>query len=80
MLQKYSDVIESIHISDQFTGNVVPPEQAEASMKPAETKKMVTVSFYISEKVPMEDYCVCLQLVFYLVGMPISTVVENNYH
>lgn len=69
MLQKYGDVIESIHISDQFTGSVVPPEQTEASMKPPETKKMVTVSFFISEKTPMEDYCVCLQLVIYLIGM-----------
>ena len=68
MLQKYSDVIESIHISDQFTGNVVPPEQAEASMKPPETKKMVTVSFSISEKTAMEDQKICLQLVIYLIG------------
>jgi len=67
MLQKYSDVIEYIHISDQYSGNVVPAEQTEASMKPPETKKMVTVSFFISEKTPMEDYCVCLQLVLYLV-------------
>lgn len=67
MLHKYSDIIESIHISDQFTGPQ-PAEQAEASMKPAETKKMITVSFFINEKTGnMEDFKPLVQLVIYLV-------------
>lgn len=70
MLHKYQNVIESIHISDQFTGNVVPPEQTEASMKPPETKKMIIVSFFISEKTAMEDFRPLLQLVIYLIGIP----------
>lgn len=67
MLHKYSDIIESIHISDQFTGPQ-PAEQAEASMKPAETKKMITVSFFINEKTGnMEDFKPLVQLVIYLI-------------
>lgn len=77
MLTKYSNIIESIHISDQFSGNSPPPEQTEASMKAPETKKMVTVSFFISEKTVMEDQKICLQLVIYLIGKLTLRFVEN---
>lgn len=69
MLNKYSDIIESIHISDQFSGPQ-PAEQAEGTaMKLPETKKMVVVSFNMPEKnYEMEDFKPMLQLVIYLVG------------
>lgn len=69
MLNKYSDIIESIHISDQFSGPQ-PAEQAEGTaMKLPETKKMVVVSFNMPEKnYEMEDFKPMLQLVMYLVG------------
>lgn len=41
MLDKYNDVIEYIHISDQFTG---PQQEGEQQTKP-ETKRMLIVSF-----------------------------------
>lgn len=63
MLHKFA--IDSIHISDQYTGS--QPDQ-ESQPKQPETKKMLIVSFTISEKTEMEELRPLLQLVIYLVG------------
>ncbi|CRK99942.1 CLUMA_CG013241, isoform A [Clunio marinus] len=65
MLHKYNNVIESIHISDQYVG--VQVEQEGPVMKQPETKKMLIVSFFISEKTDMEEFRPLLQLVIYLI-------------
>lgn len=66
MLEKYSDVIEYIHISDQFTG---PQQEAEQQTKP-ETKRMLIVSFTLkgATDADMDEVRPLVQLVIYLIG------------
>lgn len=64
ILDKYSDIIEYIHISDQYTG-VQPGEGEQQTTKP-ETKKMLIVAFNL--KADMEEMRPLLQLVIYLIG------------
>lgn len=63
MLNKYPN-IESIHISDVFTG---PQDTEQQQLKQPETKKMLIVSFFIPEKSDMEEMHQLLQLVIYLI-------------
>lgn len=66
MLHKYNNVIDSIHISDQYVGS--QPDQEGQPMKQPETKKMLVVSFFMNEKTDMEELRPLLQLVIYLIG------------
>jgi hypothetical protein len=68
MLNKYSSVIDSIHISDQFSGSALEQQDGSQPMKQPETKKMLIVSFFINDKTDMEELRPLLQLVIYLVG------------
>lgn len=64
MLNKYSSLIDFIHISDQFSG----PQDAEATeVKQPDTKRMLIVSYFIPEKADLEDMKPLLQLVLHLV-------------
>lgn len=68
MLNKYSSVIDSIHISDQFSGTQLEQQDGSQPMKQPETKKMLIVSFFINDKTDMEEMRPLLQLVIYLIG------------
>ena len=68
MLNKYSSIIDSIHISDQFTGTQLEQQDGSQPMKQTETKKMLIVSFFINDKTDMEELRPLLQLVIYLIG------------
>lgn len=65
ILHKYTN-LDSIHISDQYTGS--QPDQEGQTLKQPDTKKMLVVSYSISDKTEMEDLRPLLQLVIYLVG------------
>lgn len=65
MLHKYSDIIESIHISDQYTPAI--PNEGEQQVTKPETKKMLVVSFALKTD-SEEEMKPLLQLVIYLIG------------
>lgn len=64
MLNKYSSLIDFIHISDQFSG---PQDTETTEVKQPETKRMLIVSYFIPEKTDLEDLKPLLQLVLHLV-------------
>lgn len=66
MLCKYNQIIDSIHISDQYSGPVL---QEDASQQVAKTdaKKMIIVTYFFSEKTAMDDLRQLMQLVIYLI-------------
>lgn len=77
MLHKYNNVIESIHISDQYSGAGTEQEGQPITKQP-ETKKMLIVSFFISEKTEMEEMRPLLQLVIYLIGKSTLLLVPSS--
>lgn len=66
ILHKFENVIEYIHISDQFSGAQV--EEGSQPTKLPETKKMLIVSFFINSDKTDQDLRPILQLVMYLIG------------
>ncbi|KAG5675673.1 hypothetical protein PVAND_005559 [Polypedilum vanderplanki] len=66
ILSKYSQNIESIHISDQYSGLNNMQEQDQTLAKP-ETKKMLILTYNFSEKTDLNDLKTIMQLVIYLV-------------
>jgi hypothetical protein len=66
MLSKYSTMIESIHISDQYSGIAVQDQDAQQAAKP-ETKKVLILTYNFSEKTDMNDLKQLMQLVIYLI-------------
>jgi len=66
ILNKYNQIIESIHISDQFSG-IQDQEGQQATAAKPETKRMIIVTYSIPEKTEMEDMRPLLQLVIYLI-------------
>lgn len=75
MLQKYSDIIESIHISDQYTPAI--PNEGEPQVNKPETKKMLVVSFALKTD-SEEEMKPLLQLVIYLIGECASVTLTFN--
>lgn len=65
ILSKYSQSIESIHISDQYSGLTVQDQDPQQA-KP-ETKKVLILTYCFSEKTDMEELKPLMQLVIYLV-------------
>lgn len=66
VLNKYSQLIESIHISDQFSGPVLQDQDSQQMAKP-DTKRMLIVTYNFSDKTDMEDLTQLMQLVTYLI-------------
>lgn len=66
VLNKYSQLIDSIHISDQFSGPVLQDQDTQQTAKP-ETKKMLIVTYVFTDKTDMEDLRQLMQLVIYLI-------------
>ncbi len=64
VLNKSNQLIDSIHISDQYSGPVLQEEQQAVK---SETKKMLIVTYFFSEKTDMEDLRQLMQLVIYLI-------------
>lgn len=75
ILHKFENVIDYIHISDQFCGAQI--EEGSQPMKQPETKKMLIVSFYINSDKTEQDLRPILQLVIYLIGENFDTFHEN---
>lgn len=65
MLNKYSNIIDSIHISDQFSGSL--QEEGQQNLKLPETKRMLIINFIMPKKTEMEEMRPLLQLVIYLI-------------
>lgn len=66
VLNKYSQLIDSIHISDQFSGPVLQDQDTQQIAKP-ETKRMLIVTYVFTDKTDMEDLQQLMQLVIYLI-------------
>lgn len=62
MLQRFPNIIDSIHISDQYA------EQDGQQAKQPETKKMLVVSFFMDATTDVEELRPLLQLVVHLMG------------
>jgi Protein of unknown function (DUF1682) len=66
MLNKYNQVIESIHISDQYSGMAIQDADTQQAARP-ETKRMLILTYTFSHKSDMEELRPLLQLAIYLV-------------
>lgn len=66
ILTKYSTSIESIHISDQYSGLAIQDQDTQQAVKP-ETKKMLIVTYTFTDKTDMEELKPIMQLVIYLI-------------
>uniref|UniRef100_U5EJN1 PAT complex subunit CCDC47 n=1 Tax=Corethrella appendiculata TaxID=1370023 RepID=U5EJN1_9DIPT len=64
-LNKYSHLIDFIHISDQFCGPIQQQEDTQ-TLKQPDVKRMLICGFNMPAKVNMEDMKPLLVLVFYL--------------
>lgn len=65
MLSKYSQNIESLHISDQYSG--LSMQDQDPQMAKPEIKKMLILTYSFNEKTDFDDLKPLLQLVIYLV-------------
>lgn len=68
ILNKYEDILDYIHVSDQFS-ETQAEQDAEPQLKKPSVKRMLVISFFIPEKSEMEDLRPLLQLVIYLIGL-----------
>lgn len=66
VLNKYSQLIESIHISDQYSGPVLQDQDTQQMVKP-DVKRMLIVTYVFTDKTDMEDLRQLMQLVIYLI-------------
>lgn len=66
ILSKYSNSIESIHISDQYSGLAIQDQDTQQAVK-TETKKMLIVTYTFTDKTDMEELKPIMQLVIYLI-------------
>lgn len=66
ILSKYSNSIESIHISDQYSGLAIQDQDTQQAVKP-EVKKMLIITYTFSDKTDMEELKPIMQLVIYLI-------------
>jgi len=66
ILSKYSNSIESIHISDQYSGLAIQDQDTQQAVKP-EIKKMIIVTYTFTDKTDMEELKPIMQLVIYLI-------------
>lgn len=67
MLTKYSNQIESIHISDQFSGLVMQEQDTQQAAVRPDTKKMLILTYTFTDKTEMDELKPIMQLVIYLV-------------
>lgn len=67
VLNKYNQMIDCIHISDQYSGAVLQDQDTQQQMVKPETKKMLIVTYFFSDKSDMEDLRQLMQLVIYLI-------------
>lgn len=66
-LNKYQELIDYIHISDQYCGAVpTQEEQQSATLKQTEVKRMLLVGFNMPKNCDMEQMKPLLVLVFYI--------------
>ncbi|XP_059475810.1 PAT complex subunit CCDC47 [Neocloeon triangulifer] len=70
-LNKYSDLIDCIHVSDQYTGPKLPQDESSAASKLPEASKVLICTFNLptKQKTPQEAAEAArplMQLVFYL--------------
>lgn len=65
MLNKFGEFIDFIHISDQWSNTQV--EEQQQQMKQPDTKRMIIVSYFLPDKVEMDEMKPLLQLVIYLI-------------
>lgn len=79
ILHKFENIIEYIHISDQFSGPAV--EEGSQPTKRPETQKMLIVSFFIppADKTD-QDLRQILQLVIYLIGKKYHVLLQNVHN
>jgi hypothetical protein len=66
VLNKYSQIFESIHISDQYSGPIVQDDGSQQMIK-QEVKRMLIVTYNFSEKTDIDDLRQLMQLVIYLI-------------
>lgn len=66
VLNKYSQIVDSIHISDQYSGAALQEDTSQQATK-QEVKKMLIVTYNFSEKTDMDDLRQLMQLVIYLI-------------
>ncbi|KAL7052194.1 hypothetical protein ACKWTF_004813 [Chironomus riparius] len=66
ILSKYSNSIESIHISDQYSGLAIQDQDTQQAVKP-EMKKMLIITYTFTDKTDMEELKPIMQLVIYLI-------------
>lgn len=66
-LHVYKDLIDYIHVSDQYCGPVpTQEEQQSATLKQSEVKRMLLVGFNMPKNCDMEQMKPLLVLVFYI--------------
>lgn len=66
VLNKYSQLVESIHISDQYSGPVLQEDASQQAVK-GDVKRMLIVTYNFTEKTDMDDLRQLMQLVIYLI-------------
>jgi Protein of unknown function (DUF1682) len=67
ILNKYGDIMDYIHVSDQYCDN--QQGDGEPQLKKPTVKKMLIISFFLPDKTEMEDLRPLLQLVIYMIGL-----------